>query len=194
MKNFWNKIDREKLGTRRKTCTSSTLSTTHPTQTNLGKNSGLRGEGKATNSLKQGTDNSVGCVILHYFYFISTCLRFSITSCLPFIVLYKEAVSSSETQAISTLSTGCFDQHTSILCIAVETSQISSHSTLSSSDKQYQGTRQRYYFAPLKRKANSIMLIRHRKGIRSAAVAVQALHPNAKPNAVVTNFKMDKSS
>jgi len=38
------------------------------------------------------------------------------------------------------------------------------------------------------------MLIRHRKGIRSAAAAIRALHPNAQPNAVVTNFTVDKSS
>jgi hypothetical protein len=41
--------------TREKTCPSATLSTTNPTWTDPGSNSGLRGERPATNRLSHGT-------------------------------------------------------------------------------------------------------------------------------------------
>jgi hypothetical protein len=42
----------ENRSTRRKTCTSATLSTTNPTQTNPGSKPGLRGERQAINRLR----------------------------------------------------------------------------------------------------------------------------------------------
>jgi hypothetical protein len=50
----WNDIDRENRRTRRKTCPSSTLSTTNPTWIDMGANPGLRGERPATNDLSHG--------------------------------------------------------------------------------------------------------------------------------------------
>jgi hypothetical protein len=60
MEHQWNEIDRRKPTTRRKTCPSATLSTTNPTWTDPGSNSGLRGERPATNRLSHGTACSMG--------------------------------------------------------------------------------------------------------------------------------------
>jgi hypothetical protein len=49
------KLTGENRRTRRKTCPSATLSTTNPTWTDPGSNSGLRGERPATNRLSHGT-------------------------------------------------------------------------------------------------------------------------------------------
>jgi hypothetical protein len=49
------KLAGENRSTRRKTCPSATLSTTHPTWTAQGSNPGVRGERPATNRLSQGT-------------------------------------------------------------------------------------------------------------------------------------------
>jgi hypothetical protein len=49
------KLTGENRSTRGKTCPSATLSTTHPTWTDLGSNAGLRGERLATNRLSHGT-------------------------------------------------------------------------------------------------------------------------------------------
>jgi hypothetical protein len=52
----WNDIDRGKpKNSKKKACTSVTLSTTNPTGTGLGANQGLRGETSATNRLSHGT-------------------------------------------------------------------------------------------------------------------------------------------
>jgi hypothetical protein len=52
----WNDIlTEENRRTRRKTCSSATLSTTSLTWIDLGANPGLRGEGPATNDLSHGT-------------------------------------------------------------------------------------------------------------------------------------------
>jgi hypothetical protein len=49
------KFTGENRRTRGKTCRSATLSTTNPTWTDTGSNSGLRGERPATNRLSHGT-------------------------------------------------------------------------------------------------------------------------------------------
>jgi hypothetical protein len=51
----WNDIDRGKSKNRRKTCTSTTLSTTNPTWIDPGTNPGLRGERPATTDMSNGT-------------------------------------------------------------------------------------------------------------------------------------------
>jgi hypothetical protein len=56
MEERWNDIDRGKQkNVGKKTCISATLSTTNPTWTEQGANSGLRGERPATKSLSRGT-------------------------------------------------------------------------------------------------------------------------------------------
>jgi hypothetical protein len=55
MEHQWNKINRGKPTTRRKTCPSATLSSTNLTWTDPGSNPGLRGERPVTNRLSHGT-------------------------------------------------------------------------------------------------------------------------------------------
>jgi hypothetical protein len=55
MEHQWNETDREKPTTRRKTCTSATLSTTNLTWNDPGSNPGLCGERPVTNRLSHGT-------------------------------------------------------------------------------------------------------------------------------------------
>jgi hypothetical protein len=55
MEYHWNKIDREKPTTRKKTCPSVTLPTTNPTWTDPGSNPALCSERPATNRLSHGT-------------------------------------------------------------------------------------------------------------------------------------------
>jgi hypothetical protein len=52
----WNDIDGVNRETQRKSCFSTSLSTTNNTWTDPGSNQGLRGERSATNRLSQGTD------------------------------------------------------------------------------------------------------------------------------------------
>jgi hypothetical protein len=52
------KLKGENRITRRKSCSSATLSTTNPTWTDPGSNPGLRGERPATNRLSHGTAHS----------------------------------------------------------------------------------------------------------------------------------------
>jgi hypothetical protein len=51
----WNDTDRKNRRTHREPCHSATLSTTNPTWTDPGTNSGLRGERPTTNRLSHGT-------------------------------------------------------------------------------------------------------------------------------------------
>jgi hypothetical protein len=55
MERQWNESGRRKPTTRRKTCPSATLSTTNPTWTDPGSNTGLRSGKPATNRLSHGT-------------------------------------------------------------------------------------------------------------------------------------------
>jgi hypothetical protein len=79
----WNDIDRENLRTRRKTCSSATLSTTNPTWIDPDANPGLRSETPATNDLSHGTTQVKVLQIeytatgLNWLYLTVSVLRFS---------------------------------------------------------------------------------------------------------------------
>jgi hypothetical protein len=80
MEHQWNEIDRGKPTTRRKTCPSATLSTTNPTWTDPGSNTGLRSGRPATNRLSHGT--VLPCSYLIHTGFISNyCTKLSV--CAP---------------------------------------------------------------------------------------------------------------
>jgi hypothetical protein len=59
IEHWWNNTDRGNRATGRKTCPSTTLSTTNVTGTDLGSSPGLRGERPATNRQSHGTARKV---------------------------------------------------------------------------------------------------------------------------------------
>ena len=71
------KLTGENRSTRRKTCPSTTLSTTNPTWTDQESNPGLRGERPATNRLSHVTVTGTSCqsFILSDYFFLSSHFR-----------------------------------------------------------------------------------------------------------------------
>jgi hypothetical protein len=65
----WNPENRS---TRRKTCPGATLSTTNPTRTEPGSNTGLRGGRPAANRLSHGTAQYLQCLQYSVFILVTT--------------------------------------------------------------------------------------------------------------------------